>query len=112
MHLANPLVLAVLVVWVACEFGIRIREGVRGKGGTSADRGTRLRHPSYTGLLLIAIGWGIEGGAWPGLALAVLLPLAGFVRRIQVEEQALTDAMGDAYRDYSARTKRLVPGLW
>jgi protein-S-isoprenylcysteine O-methyltransferase Ste14 len=42
----------------------------------------------------------------------VVLPLAGILVRIQVEERALVAALGDDYRQYAARTSRLVPGVW
>jgi protein-S-isoprenylcysteine O-methyltransferase Ste14 len=29
-----------------------------------------------------------------------------------VEENELTEVLGDPYRSYRERTKRLVPGLW
>jgi protein-S-isoprenylcysteine O-methyltransferase Ste14 len=32
--------------------------------------------------------------------------------RIHVEEQALTEAFGDEYRDYSRDTKRLIPNVY
>ena len=71
-----------------------------------------LRHPSYTGVLLMTTGYGVATGVWPALALAVTGPAAVFARRIAVEERALVDTMGDTYRDYRRRTKRLVPGVW
>lgn len=71
-----------------------------------------IRHPSYTGILLAAAGFGLALDTWPGLALCVVLPLAALVRRIQVEEAELIRVLGDPYRDYIGRTKRLIPGLW
>jgi protein-S-isoprenylcysteine O-methyltransferase Ste14 len=38
-----------------------------------------------------------------------LIALPGFAYRIRVEERALAHALGDPYRDYMRRTKRLVP---
>ena len=32
--------------------------------------------------------------------------------RLGPEEQMMADEFGDKYKDYSARTKRLVPGIW
>ena len=71
-----------------------------------------VRHPSYTGALLAFAGFGICLGNW--LSLALLVPLVGwaFARRIAVEEAALTAALGDAYRAYAARTRRLLPGIY
>jgi protein-S-isoprenylcysteine O-methyltransferase Ste14 len=71
-----------------------------------------VRHPSYTGLLFIAAGLGLAGGTWPGLAICLVLPTAAMLRRIHVEETALTRVLGDPYRTYQNHTKRLIPGLW
>ncbi len=71
-----------------------------------------VRHPSYTGLLLIAAGFGLAYSNWPGLAICLLLPAAATLRRIQVEESELTRVLGDPYRAYRDRTKRLIPGVW
>ena len=68
-----------------------------------------VRHPSYTGGLLIAVGIGIS--LRYGLApLFIGLPnLVGYLIRIQVEEKALAEAIGEPYRAYMRRTKRLIP---
>jgi protein-S-isoprenylcysteine O-methyltransferase Ste14 len=71
-----------------------------------------LRHPSYTGLLMAFAGAGLALDNWLALAAIVLLPLAAVLVRIRVEEAALARRLGDAYRSYSARTRRLVPGVW
>lgn len=71
-----------------------------------------VRHPSYTGLLIIAAGFGLAFSTWPGLVLCLVLPTAATLRRIQVEEAELTRVLGDPYRAYRDHTKRLVPGLW
>jgi protein-S-isoprenylcysteine O-methyltransferase Ste14 len=70
-----------------------------------------IRHPSYTGSLLTIAGVLLASTNW--FALAGLLPvLAGVLYRIRVEEQALTGQLGDAYRSYMRRTKRLVPFVY
>lgn len=71
-----------------------------------------LRHPSYTGALLSFLGIGLALGNWLSVAVLVVLPAAGFVRRIAVEEQALSTQLGESYRRYAATHRRLVPGLW
>jgi protein-S-isoprenylcysteine O-methyltransferase Ste14 len=71
-----------------------------------------VRHPSYTGLLLIAVGYGLAFGTWPGLVLCLVLPGVAILRRIGVEETELTRVLGDPYRDYRDHTKRLIPGVW
>ena len=71
-----------------------------------------VRHPSYTGVLLAFLGWALTLRNWAAL-LVVLLPiLAVLIRRMNVEEEALSQALGPRYTDYMSRTKRLVPGIY
>ncbi len=71
-----------------------------------------VRHPSYTGMVLCAAGLGLMLGSWLSLALAALPTLIGFTIRLLAEERVLAAELGDPYRDYMARTRRLVPGVW
>jgi protein-S-isoprenylcysteine O-methyltransferase Ste14 len=71
-----------------------------------------VRHPSYTGLLLIVIALGAAWGNWLGLGVAFVLSFVGLRYRIHVEENALLDELGDNYRVYAERHKRLVPFVW
>ena len=48
---------------------------------------------------------------WLGL-IGMLPVLAGFLYRIRVEERVLSDELGDPYRSYMERTKRLVPFVY
>ena len=71
-----------------------------------------IRHPSYTGLLLIVAGYGVASGSLLAVVLCIVLPLPAIVRRIYVEEAELDRVLGDAYRGYRARTARLIPRVW
>jgi protein-S-isoprenylcysteine O-methyltransferase Ste14 len=71
-----------------------------------------VRHPSYTGVLLIAAGYGLALSTWPGLLVCLVLPEVAILRRIGVEEAELARVIGDPYRKYRDHTKRLIPGLW
>ena len=71
-----------------------------------------LRNPSYSGSLLTFAGLGLVLDNWLSLALLIIGPLTGFVRRIQVEDAALAAHFGERYADYRAHTWSLVPGLW
>ena len=71
-----------------------------------------LRHPSYTGLMIGFLGFGIALGNWLSLFLAVFPTTAVILYRISVEEQALLAEFGEEYERYRAATKRLVPGIY
>lgn len=71
-----------------------------------------VRHPSYTGTLLIFLGFGLCTVNIFALV-AVFLPIsAAFLWRMHVEEQALKEAFGDRYRSYIVSTRRLIPYLY
>ena len=78
------------------------------------DRGPYrvLRHPSYTGLLLVFLGVGVMAGNTAGAAGATGLLLIAVVYRIRIEERALVAALGDRYRHFAAHRARLVPFVW
>jgi protein-S-isoprenylcysteine O-methyltransferase Ste14 len=71
-----------------------------------------LRHPSYTGIILAAIGIGLASANWADLAGLLLLTLTALLWRIRIEEAALLTTLGDRYRAYAAQHKRLVPLVW
>jgi protein-S-isoprenylcysteine O-methyltransferase Ste14 len=71
-----------------------------------------VRHPSYSGGLLALIGVGLALGSWLSTLAAVGVPLLAILIRIAVEEARLARDLGDDYRSYARRNKRLVPGLW
>ncbi len=71
-----------------------------------------VRHPSYAGSMLSFFGLGLAFVNWLSLAILVIGPAIGIAYRIHVEEQALTNALGDDYRAYAARRKRLIPGVF
>jgi protein-S-isoprenylcysteine O-methyltransferase Ste14 len=81
---------------------------------TLVDTGpySRLRHPSYTGLLVFYLGLGVCLDSYLSVAAAVLFPLAATVNRIGYEERTLRRDLGEAYETYSSKTRRLIPGVW
>jgi protein-S-isoprenylcysteine O-methyltransferase Ste14 len=71
-----------------------------------------LRHPSYSGALLMHIGFALALTNWGSLAIVLIGAPPLFVYRIRVEERALGDRLGTAYASYMGRTRRLIPGVW
>lgn len=71
-----------------------------------------VRHPSYTGVLLAFVGFALTLGDWAAM-LVVLVPIfAAFIHRMNVEEEALSRALGERYREYMKRTRRLIPFVY
>ena len=71
-----------------------------------------VRHPSYAGALAAFLGLGICSENWLSLGVLVVPVAAAFLRRVAVEEAALVEALGDRYRGYAARTRRLIPWVY
>jgi protein-S-isoprenylcysteine O-methyltransferase Ste14 len=102
-------------VWAIATLGRAFRTTVEvdpGQTVVSSGPYRWVRHPSYSGLLMIVTGCGLAAGNGLALAVCAVLPLPALLRRIQVEEAELTGVLGDRYRAYQAQTKRLIPGLW
>ena len=102
-------------VWAIAALGRAFRTTVEvdpGQAVVSTGPYRWVRHPSYSGLLLIVTGFGLGTGNWLALAICAVLPLPALLWRIHVEEAELTAVLGNRYRAYQADTKRLIPGLW
>lgn len=69
-----------------------------------------VRHPIYTGLLLLFVGDALIMGDWRGF-LAAAIVFSSLWRKLRVEERWLLERFGDAYAAYMRETKALVPGV-
>lgn len=69
-----------------------------------------VRHPIYTGLLLLFLGNAIMIADWRGL-LAVAIVFASFWRKLRQEEKWLSHHFGQPYLEYMQRTSALIPGV-
>lgn len=125
-HVALPgWVQQVAMIVIVVGFGIRwvaistlwrfftVRVAIR-KDHELVDVGLyrHLRHPSYTGIMLIAFGFGL---ALSNLfSILILMWGLGYVveERVDVEEAALKKAFGDRYINYIHRTKRYLWGVY
>ena len=69
-----------------------------------------IRHPQYTGFLLITLGMIFD---WATLPLLVMWPilLLIYVRLARMEERAMEHELGSAYLHYKARTGMFLPRL-
>ena len=100
---------AILTLGRLFKFVVVIQEGHR---VVASGPYRLLRHPSYTGALVAFLGIGIALDSWLSMLTLVVIPLLAILVRIHVEEAALTGTLGQEYRAYASRTRRLVPGLW
>jgi len=70
-----------------------------------------IRHPSYLGLLVNALGWAFTFRSGVGVLLTAIT-IVPLVARIRSEETLLHTQFGAEYDAYRARTSRLIPGLY
>jgi protein-S-isoprenylcysteine O-methyltransferase Ste14 len=75
------------------------------------DRGLYrwVRHPSYTGGMLMYVGTGLALTNWLSTLIISLAGGAAYFYRVRVEEEALRQNLGGRYQEYMQRTKRFVP---
>ena len=71
-----------------------------------------IRHPMYLALLVYAAGQALVIPNWVAgpsnlIAFGILCAL-----RVRAEERMMLEGFGAEYAAYSARTKRLIPGVW
>jgi protein-S-isoprenylcysteine O-methyltransferase Ste14 len=70
-----------------------------------------IRHPSYLGLLVGALGWSLAFRSVVGVLLMVLtVPV--ILSRIRAEEALLDTQFGAEYDAFRACTSRLIPGIY
>ena len=115
----SPVVIAIqmagaaLMVWARIAFGRRsFHAAANPTGGGLVTTGPYryIRHPIYTAACLFAWPAPLAYRSPPGIALAALLT-AGAVIRMLCEERMVTERYPE-YRDYAARTRRMVPFLF
>jgi len=71
-----------------------------------------IRHPGYLGQLIIFIGISTSMSNWLSILLMMTPVTLGYLYRIKVEEKFMTDQLGEDYRNYQERTKRIIPMLY
>lgn len=71
-----------------------------------------LRHPSYTAGIVMNLGIGVALGSWLSALLLGFGSLAVYLYRMEVEERALLEAIGEPYRRFMQSRKRLVPYVY
>jgi protein-S-isoprenylcysteine O-methyltransferase Ste14 len=102
-----------LVFWAQRALGGNVTKTVLTKREHSLVTGGPyrwVRHPLYAvgALVLVSLGLLSSNGLLLALLAVAALPL---VLRTSLEERALVQRFGEAYRDYSRRTGRFLPRL-
>ena len=70
-----------------------------------------VRHPIYTGMLLMVIGSALVRDTWDAAA-AIVLFAAVHIWKLRQEEALMTRYFPDSYPAYRTRTKALVPFVY
>jgi protein-S-isoprenylcysteine O-methyltransferase Ste14 len=71
-----------------------------------------LRHPTYFSMILELLSFGLIFNAWWMLLIIPLGFIPVLILRLRLEEPALVEKFGDAYRDYQRRVPMLIPYKW
>jgi protein-S-isoprenylcysteine O-methyltransferase Ste14 len=70
-----------------------------------------VRNPSYLGLVVLSLGWGLAFRSLVGVAIAALF-LIPLHARMNAEERLLAEKFGAEYDAYRKRTWRLAPWVY
>ncbi len=68
-----------------------------------------VRHPLYTGNILLVIGFALAGSRWWGMPLALFFFWFYYPTAIEYEDRKLRRIFGAAWETWSARTPALMP---
>jgi len=68
-----------------------------------------VRHPLYTGNILLVVGFALAGSRWWGIPLALLFFWFYYPTAIEYEDRKLHRIFGAAWEQWSARTPALLP---
>jgi len=69
-----------------------------------------IRHPAYTGMIVVYIGMVMSIGTWLGTLLTFAIVTGSLLYRIRVEEKTLLTALGNEYHEFMKQTWLLFPG--
>ena len=115
--LADMLLLAgiILRIWAIVHLGklFTVDVGIQQGHRVVQDGPYRfVRHPSYSGSMIALIGMACLTFNWLGFLVIIVSSLTAYSIRISAEEKMLLQNLGEDYRRYAARTKRLIPGIY
>lgn len=95
--------------FVIMSSGWRKVHGAKGALVTNGVYGY-VRHPQYSGLILVTIGLLIQ---WPTIITALMWPvlILAYYRLSKKEEDDMEKEFGAAYRDYKEKTPMFIPRI-
>lgn len=68
-----------------------------------------VRHPAYSGQLLVFLGLGLALTNWASIAAVMICAMVGYTYRVTIEERVLRNELGQAYAENATRTSRFIP---
>lgn len=71
-----------------------------------------MRHPTYFSMILELLSAGLVLGAFYTLGVVLLVFIPALYLRLRLEEFALVEKFGDAYKNYQKTTPAIVPYKW
>jgi protein-S-isoprenylcysteine O-methyltransferase len=104
-----------LYVWSVLTLGAHFRTSVQLlEGQRLVTRGPYrlLRHPAYTGGIMLFSGIGLATGNWIAAVAAPLAVAIAYAWRIHVEEIALREKFGAEFDANRRRTWAVIPLIW
>jgi protein-S-isoprenylcysteine O-methyltransferase Ste14 len=113
---ARPNMLSVAIGLPLALIGMLIRLYASGfvmKNKELATQGpyALVRHPLYTGNIVLLVGFAIAGATWWGLPLLVFFFWFYYPTAIEYEDRKLKSIFGDAWTRWAGATPALVPRL-
>jgi protein-S-isoprenylcysteine O-methyltransferase Ste14 len=84
------------------------------KNETVVQRGVYrfIRHPSYTGMILIYLGISLCLLNWVLLLVSAAGFISLYIRRVHLEEKVLVSRFGKEYSDYQKKTRKFIPYVY
>lgn len=104
-----------LRIWANRVLGAYYTRTLRIQSGQSVVRAgpyRLIRHPGYTGALLMWFGAILATRNWITLVVVGVSVVGVYLYRITTEERMLASALGGDYQVYMADTKRVIPWVW
>lgn len=106
---------AVLRWWSVWSLGTHFRTVLSVQEGQKLVRSGPykfIRHPSYAGVILVLLGFGIGLGTWAGLAAITAIILPAYIRRIKQEERLMIECFPEEYPVFMGKTWKLIPFVY